>query len=151
MADSRKRFEQLIARLQERNYRLTPQRVALLRMLAESREHPSAAQLFEQLKERFPTTSEATVYKTLALLKDLGEVLELGFSTDDNRYDGNKPYPHPHLVCVRCRRIVDPEVSDLQSLEQEVGELSGFRIVGHRLDFYGICPECQRKQDSPSA
>jgi Fur family peroxide stress response transcriptional regulator len=145
MADPQERFKQLVARLQERSYRLTPQRLALLRLLAESQEHPSAAHLYLQLKEQFPTTSPATVYKTLALLKELGEVLALGFSDDDNRYDGNKPYPHPHLVCVRCHRIIDPEVKHLRTLGREVAELSGYEIVGHRLDLYGICPECQRK------
>ena len=144
MANPQERFEELIAKFRQRNYRLTPQRVALLRLLAASEGHPSATRLYEQIKEQFPTTSPATVYKTLTTLKDMGEVLELGFSDDDNRYDGNKPYPHPHLVCIRCRRIVDPAVSLVQSLEQEVTELSGYQIVGHRLDFYGICPDCQR-------
>jgi Fur family peroxide stress response transcriptional regulator len=144
MANPQERFDELVARLRERGCRLTPQRVALLHIIAVSDGHPSASHLYERIKEQFPTTSPATVYKTLALLKDMGEVLELGFSDDDNRYDGNKPYPHPHLICTRCRRIVDPEVSLVQNLQQEVAGLSGYEIVGHRLDFYGICPECQR-------
>jgi Fur family peroxide stress response transcriptional regulator len=73
----------------------------------------------------------------------MGEVVELSFSGDDNRYNGNKPHPHPHLVCVRCRRIVAPQAESVQSLEREVTDLSGYQIVGHRLDFYGICPDCQ--------
>ncbi len=125
---------------------MTPQRIALLHLLAESRDHPSAAHLYAQLKKQFPTTSPATVYKTLALLKEMGEILELGFSDDDNRYDGNRPYPHPHLICVRCHKIMDPEVKFLETMEQEVAEMSGFQIVGHRLDLYGICPDCQRQR-----
>jgi len=144
MANSQDRFDELVTRLREGGHRLTPQRVALLRLIAVSEGHPSASHLYERIKEQFPTTSPATVYKTLALLKDMGEVLELGFSDDDNRYDGNKPYPHPHLICIRCRRIMDPEVSLVQNLQQEVAGLSGYKIVGHRLDFYGVCPECQR-------
>jgi Fur family peroxide stress response transcriptional regulator len=143
MVDPQARFEELMSRLREREYRLTPQRVALLRLLAASEGHPSAAQLYDQLKEQFPTTSPGTVYKTLNLLKDLDEVLELGFSDDDNRYDGNKPYPHPHLVCIRCRRITDLEISLAQKLVQEVARQSGFQFVSHRLDFYGLCPDCQ--------
>jgi Fur family peroxide stress response transcriptional regulator len=143
VVDSRARFEELIAKLQEQEYRLTPQRVALLRLLATSDGHPSASQLYEQIKDRFPTTSPATVYKTLNLLKEMGEVLELGFSDDDNRYDGNKPFPHPHLICLRCRKIVDPEVNLVQDLEQQMVQSSGFQILSHRLDFYGLCPDCQ--------
>ena len=137
------RFEELMNKLREHEYRLTPQRVALLRLLATSVGHPSATQLYDQLRDQFPTTSPGTVYKTLNLLKDMDEVLELGFSDDDNRYDGNKPYPHPHLICMRCRKITDPEVSLAQGLVQEVARQSGFQIVGHRLDFYGLCPDCQ--------
>lgn len=133
----------MVTRLRERDYRLTPQRVALLRLLAVSDNHPSAHQLYAQIRDQFPTTSLATVYKTLAVLKEMDEVLELEFSGQDNRYDGNKPYPHPHLMCVRCHKIVDPEVSLAGSLIQEVARSSGYRIVGHRLDFYGLCPDCQ--------
>jgi len=144
--DQQARFEELMSTLQERGYRLTPQRVALLRLLAASEEHPSAAQLYDQLRAQFPTTSPATIYKTLNLLKDLGEVLELGFSDDDNRYDGRKPYPHPHLICIHCRKIIDPDVSLAQTLVQEVAQLSGYEVVSHRLDFYGICPACQEAE-----
>jgi Fur family transcriptional regulator, peroxide stress response regulator len=143
MVDPQTRFEELVAKLREREYRLTPQRIALLRLLAASDGHPSASQLYEQIKDQFPTTSLATVYKTLNVLKEIGEVLELGFSGDDNRYDGNKPYPHPHLICIRCHKILDPEVSLAQNLIQEVAQSSGYQIVGHRLDFYGLCPDCQ--------
>ena len=143
MSNPQSRFEELTARFRESGYRLTPQRVALLRLLAESRGHPSAGQLYKQLSQQFPTTSPATVYKTLALLKEMGEVLELGFSDDDNRYDGNQPTPHPHLICVCCRAIIDPELSLVQDLEAEMARLSGYQIVGQRLDFYGVCPECQ--------
>ncbi|MBN1136789.1 MAG: transcriptional repressor [Anaerolineae bacterium] len=143
MVDPQARFEALVGRLRERGYRLTPQRIALLRLLAASDGHPSASHLHDQLQAQFPTTSPATIYKTLNLLKDLGEVLELGFSDGDNRYDGNKPYPHPHLICVRCRKIMDPEVSIAQDLVQQVAQQSGYQIIGHRLDFYGVCPDCR--------
>jgi Fur family peroxide stress response transcriptional regulator len=146
MADPQARFNELLTRLREREHRLTPQRVALLRLLAASEEHPSASQLYDQLKKQFPTTSPATVYKTLNLLQEMDEVLELGFSDDDNRYDGNKPYPHPHLICVRCRKIVDPNISLTQNLIQQVAQLSGYRIVSHRLDLYGLCPACQERE-----
>ncbi len=137
------RYQQLVAKLKERSYRITPQRAALLRLIASSEEHPSAAHLYDRLRIDFPTTSLATVYKTLNLLKELGEVLELGFSNDDNRYDGSKPYPHPHLVCIRCHKIIDPDVV-VNDLTQEVASQTGFDILGHRLDFYGLCPDCKQ-------
>jgi Fur family peroxide stress response transcriptional regulator len=143
LVDPQARFEGLVTKLREREYRLTPQRIALLRLLAASNGHPSAAHLYAQIKDQFPTTSLATVYKTLSVLKDMDEVLELGFSDGDNRYDGNNPHPHPHLICVSCRNIIDPDVELAQSLIYEVAESSGYQIVGHRLDFYGLCPDCR--------
>ena len=144
--DSQVRFEELISKLREREYRLTPQRIALLQLLAASDGHPSASQLYDRISDQFPTTSLATVYKTLNVLKEIDEVLELGFSDGDNRYDGNKPYPHPHLICVRCRKIIDLEVSIAQDLVQQVAQQSGYQIAGHRLDFYGVCPDCRKGQ-----
>ncbi len=109
-------------------------------------DHPSASQLYDQLRSQFSTTSIATVYKTLNLLKDLDEVLELGFSDDDNRYDGNRPYPHPHLVCIRCRRITDPVIDGADTLLHKVADVSGYEVIGHRLDFFGLCPVCKEHE-----
>jgi len=145
MADPQARLDEMTTRLKERGHRLTPQRMAVLRILAASEEHPSVEQIYERVKADFPMTSLATVYKTVTLLKEMGEVLELGFSDDCNRYDGNKPYPHPHLICIKCRNIVDPEVAALSELRQEVAQSTGYQIMSHRLDFFGICPQCQEK------
>jgi Fur family peroxide stress response transcriptional regulator len=99
--------------------------------------------IYEQVKPDFPTTSLATIYKNIAVLKSLDQVLELGFSDDSNRYDGNKPYDHPHIVCTVCKKILDPEISAVENLEQELMRKTGFSITRHRLDFFGICPDCQ--------
>lgn len=145
MNDPQVRFEQLIAKLKERQYRITPQRVELIRLIAASKGHPSASQLYNQIKVQFPTMSLATVYKTLDLLKEVGEVLEIGLR-DDSHYDGNKPYPHPHLICMKCQKIMDGELDvAVGKIVQEVENNFGFRVVKHQLDFYGLCPDCQKK------
>ena len=145
MNDPQVRFEQLIAKLKERQYRITPQRVELIRLIAASEDHPSASQLYNQIKVQFPTMSLATVYKTLDLLKEVGEVLEIGLR-DDSHYDGNKPYPHPHLICMKCQKIMDGELDvAVGKIVQEVENNFGFRVVKHQLDFYGLCPDCQKK------
>jgi Fur family peroxide stress response transcriptional regulator len=140
---SKERFQQMLDRLKSLDFRITPQRLAVLRILAASEDHPSAEQIFEKVKAEFPTTSLATIYKTIALLKSLNEVLELGFPDGSNRYDGNKPFPHPHVICVRCGKIMDPELMSLDELKEEISRKTGFRIQHHRLDFFGVCQECQ--------
>ena len=102
--------------IKRQGYRITPQRLAILKILAASAGHPSVEQIYNRVKQDFPTTSLATVYKTVVLLKNEGEILELGFANGSRRYDGNKPYPHPHLICLECQNIFDPEVTMLQNL-----------------------------------
>jgi len=142
MIDPQNRLESMLAKLREQKFRITPQRIAVLKILALSNGHPSVEQIFEQVKKDFPTTSLATVYKTVTLLKQLNEVLELGFPEGSNRYDGSRPYPHPHIICMECKKIVDPDLDSLDNLTQELIQDTGFKIVNHRLDFFGICPEC---------
>ena len=146
MSDSQVRVFEMVDQLKERGCRITPQRMAVLEVLATSEEHLSVEQIYDRVKADFPMTSLATIYKTVTLLKEMGEVLELGFSDSSKRYDGNKPYPHPHLICTRCRNIVDPEIATLSTLHQEVARSTGYRILSHRLDFLGVCPQCQEKE-----
>jgi Fur family transcriptional regulator, peroxide stress response regulator len=146
LQDSEARIEQMINRLKEREHRLTPQRIAVVKILATSHEHPSVEQIYDQVHRDFPTTSIATVYKTVALLRELGEVLELGFPDGSNRYDGSKPFPHPHVICTRCRTVLDPTLSGLQDLTREASAETGFMITTHRLDFFGLCRGCQEDE-----
>jgi Fur family peroxide stress response transcriptional regulator len=143
MSDPQTRLDELIAKLREQGCRLTPQRMAVLEVLATSDNHPSVEQIYDHVKVDFPMTSLATVYKTVTLLKEMGEVLELGFNEGGNRYNGKRPRPHPHLICTNCGRIEDLDVAIVSDLPQEVSQKTGYQIVNHRLDFFGICPQCQ--------
>jgi len=144
LADPQLRLDQMLTKLREHKFRITPQRLAILKILSVSDGHPSVERIFEQVKADFPTTSLATLYKTVTLLKQLNEVLELGFSGSGNRYDGNRPYPHPHVICTVCGNIVDPEPDAAQNITKDIAKETGYFITNHRLDFFGICPECQK-------
>lgn len=144
MKDAQQRLDDILTKLRQRECRITPQRIAILKAFLNTDSHPSVEQVFDQVRADFPTTSLATVYKTVNLLKEIGEILELGFTDGRNRYDGNKPWPHPHLICNRCRSIIDPEVSLLDRLTAEVAESTGYRIISHQVEIFGICPACQK-------
>ncbi len=137
------RIDDLVARLRRQGYRMTPQRMAVLHILVTSDGHPRVEQVYETVRQAFPMTSMATVYKTVALLKEMGELVEISFGEGGNRYDGNNPRPHPHLICTNCEQIIDTEIVDLDELSRRLAKKSGFRIESPRLDFFGICPECQ--------
>jgi Fur family peroxide stress response transcriptional regulator len=144
MTDPQVRFDELIAALKDSNFRLTPQRVELVRLIASSEGHPSAAQLYARIKRRFPTMSQATVYKTLALLKDMGQVLEIDMH-EDSHYDGNRPEPHPHLICMKCNKIVDGEVSLDKKSIRTLENRSGYTILHPQISLYGLCPDCKKE------
>lgn len=142
MTDPTDRFNQLLAALKERDFRLTPQRVELVRLIAASEGHPSAGQLFTKIKRQFPTMSPATVYKTLALLKEMNQVYEIDLR-DDSHYDGNRPQPHPHLICMQCNKIIDADVTlDPESLRR-LEHQSGYRILRPQISLYGLCEDCK--------
>ena len=133
----------MIARLRDRGYKITPQRMAIVKVLSESIGHPSVEHIYETIRSDFPTVSIATIYRNVLIIKDLGEVLELGFADGSNRYDGKKPYPHPHVICLKCKRIIDPDLEGLEDMTREISNETGFRIISHRLDFFGLCKQCQ--------
>ena len=145
MADPQTRLKKMIQVLKDKGHRLTPQRLAVLKILAESQGHPSVETIYATVKANFPTTSLATVYNTVNLLKAAHEVLELGFANLSSRYDGNKPYPHPHAICTGCGGIVDPEIASLDVLTREMARQTGFHITHHQVVFFGLCPRCQGK------
>ncbi|MCX5908991.1 MAG: transcriptional repressor, partial [Deltaproteobacteria bacterium] len=93
MFDPALRHDTIIKKLKEKGCRLTPQRLAVAKILANSQEHLNIEKIYERVKADFPATSLATIYKTVALLKNIGEVMELGLGDEKNRYDGARPFP----------------------------------------------------------
>jgi Fur family peroxide stress response transcriptional regulator len=142
MVATEARLEQLVERLRREGCRITPQRVAVLTALLASDRHPSAEEVYQELHPRYPMMSRATVYKTIATLKELGEILELEFSDGHNRYDLHTPQPHAHLVCRRCGRIDDYYVPEQDRLLADAAGQSGYQQLVPRFDFYGLCPAC---------
>lgn len=146
MADHTERYRTIVERLREAGHKLTPQRMAISKILAHSAGHHSVEDIYQQLQDDFPTMSLATVYRNILLIKSLGEVLELGFADGSNRYDGNKPYPHPHVICVKCKAIIYPDLESLKDMTAEVSAETGFTILSHLVDFFGICKACRAKK-----
>lgn len=129
--------------------RITPQRLALCRALAGNTTHPTAAQLFAQVRVDFPTLSLATVYSTLNTLSNLGLVYELGTAGDGQKHYDPDPTPHPNLVCLHCHQIRDLRNRTLEGMEQRVANRSGYQILGARIVYYGLCPTCSKTRRQP--
>lgn len=146
MERERTRYDEMVDALRENGLRLTPQRMAVVKYLAESRDHPSVEQLYEAVRPNFPTTSLATIYKTVAVLEQIGEAAELHLGQDMARYDGADPHPHPHAVCTECGRVVDVDLATDTGLVDRVEQITGFQVDTYRVDFFGICPDCRSRQ-----
>jgi Fur family transcriptional regulator, peroxide stress response regulator len=120
--------------------KLTPQRIAVLEYLENNNEHPSAETVYANVARKFPTMSFATVYNTLAALREKGFLLELTIDADKRRYDPDTT-PHNHLICTKCRKIVDVHKKYELLIPEDL--CPEFEITGNHVEFYGVCPECR--------
>jgi Fur family peroxide stress response transcriptional regulator len=143
VASGRQRYNELVRALGRGGHRLTPQREAVLRVLADTSQHLSADQIYERARQRCRSTSRATVYNTVAVLKELGELEVLDLAQTAHRYAARASAEHAHLVCTRCDRIDDYDSTDLQATLAAAAAASGYRLATSRLSFYGECPACQ--------
>lgn len=141
LADARLRG--VFGALRAAGHRVTPQREAIARALVLSDRHPGVDEIFNNARAQHAGMSRATVYKTLDILKASGEVLELEFRGQGNRYDGLRPHPHPHLVCTTCGAIEDLADTAIADTIKYASGAKGFRLSRYRLDLYGLCPKCQ--------
>ena len=135
---------EILRQLKDKGVRFTPQRQAILEFLLGTVSHPTADEIYHHVKAKFPGVSLGTIYNTLNMLKEHGHLLELSYGDMSSRFDGN-PQNHYHIVCSKCGRVTDYH-RPLINLDQEVMDNSGFLVMGHRLEFYGICPECQNTE-----
>ena len=144
-------------RLRNMGYRMTLPREVVIEFLSRTEEHVSAEDIYVQIHERYPNIGLTTVYRTLDLLHQMGMVTKFDFGEGRSRYELKEHHSHKdhhhHLVCKSCARVIDytdfidREVGWLREVEKGLSEKHNFRITGHRVDFYGLCEECQRLQN----
>ncbi len=139
-------IELLTESLRQAGLRLTPQRAAICKILAESDEHPTAAVIYDILRPQFPSLSLATVYNTLDALVNLGMVNALGSAGDDTVHYDADTEPHVNLACLSCSKIIDVPSEHVHHLDEEISQASGYRLLGARVLYYGLCPDCQREK-----
>ncbi len=135
-------MEEIIKRYKGKGFKLTPQRLAILKFLEGNTNHPTAEDIFVDIKKRYPTVSFATVYNTVQALRDRGEILEITIDPERKHFDPN-PKPHHHIICSKCRRIGDifTDYSEALTLPEHI--TNEYTVTGNHIDFYGTCKKCQ--------
>ena len=137
--------------------RKSKQKEAILRVVKRANSHPTAYRIYNQVREEMPNISLGTVYRNLKSLKQRGEILELSLADTSSRFDGNTQ-SHYHFRCEQCDRIFDMDgpmerklndgvvqkMTQFMNLTKSWYDLGmGFKVYRHRLEFYGLCKDCQ--------
>lgn len=133
-----------LSKIATKERRLTPQREAVLRVIRERLDHPTANEIFEAARAILPAISYATVYNSLHYLKNKGLVREISFGDAASRYDGVTER-HDHAICTSCKKLVDFEFTEAADLMRAAARKSHFRAESIHLTLTGLCPECARK------
>lgn len=123
--------------------RNTRQRQLILDELRKLTSHPTATMLYDVVRRRLPTISLGTVYRNLEQMAAAGLVRKLETSGAAARYDGSIDQ-HDHIRCVRCGRVDDLPAVPLDKMIPSVQDWGGYQVLDRRVEFTGICPECQR-------
>ncbi|UCD76930.1 MAG: transcriptional repressor [Phycisphaerales bacterium] len=126
--------------------RKSQQRDLILRELRRLASHPTAADLYQVVRRHLPRISMGTIYRNLAQLAEDGEIRKLETGPGSARFDGNT-LPHYHVRCQQCGRVDDLRNVPADVVRDDVGALCGYQILGHRLEFIGLCPACGPRPD----
>ena len=136
-----RRMERLEEVCRDAGVRLTPQRLEIFRAVAQTGDHPTAEWVHQHVRERMPTISLDTVYRTLWMLNDRNLITTLGPSRERTRFDANLT-PHHHFVCVRCGSTRDFYSAELDELELPSSARALGRIEATKVEVSGVCREC---------
>jgi len=124
------------------NLRMTRQRQVILEELRKVDTHPSADEVYEMVRKRLPRISLGTVYRNLEILSASGKIQRLELGCNLKRFDGIAEN-HYHIRCPKCDRVVDVPPDLNVVVNHDLKNATEFKILGHKLEFIGICPNCQ--------
>ncbi|MDI6602345.1 MAG: Fur family transcriptional regulator [Thermoanaerobacteraceae bacterium] len=135
--------------LQEKGYKLTTQRRAILDTIMEnSDKHLSSEDIYDLVRKKCPEIGLATVYRSLQIFEELGLIYKLDFNDGRIRYDvynGTSDHQHHHLICISCGAVIEVEEDLLDDMERHIMEAKDFEIVDHNVKFFGYCSKCRSK------
>ena len=121
--------------------RLTTQRQIILEELGKVTTHPTANEVYDMVRKRLPRIGLGTVYRNLELMAESGIILKLEVGGTQKRFDATID-PHYHIRCLNCGKVDDIEMPVMSEINKAAEELSQYQILGHHIEFSGLCSEC---------
>lgn len=125
--------------------RNTIQKQLVLDAVSRLADHPTADEVYREVVQQHPSISKATVYRNLSSLSEDGRLRHIRLPDGADRFD-HFLEPHSHISCTRCGRFSDTPIACDTALDERAEELTGFSYARHELVFYGLCPDCAKKQ-----
>jgi len=135
-----------IDNIRSRGYRLTPQRRLVLEILEKSQGHIDAETLYERAKAHDPNISLATVYRTLAVLKEAGLVQEHRLGENHGHFEPTQATPHYHFTCIGCRQVIEFETPAVAEAVQSLTDREGVQVMNIHLSLTGYCSNCREER-----
>jgi Fur family peroxide stress response transcriptional regulator len=123
--------------------RLTKQREIILRILRNTKAHPTADLIYKEVRKEIPNISKGTVYRNLKVLQEDGAITELNLNGTVSRFE-IKQESHYHFRCELCGRVIDLEEPVMNELNDRVAKRTGFKVKYHQTEFRGVCKDCQQ-------
>ena len=123
---------------QERGLRMTGQRRVVAQVLSEADDHPDAEEIYRRGSQLDARISIATVYRTLRIFEDAGIVQRLEFGDGRARYEIAEREHHDHLIDTASGSVIEFQDADLEALQEKIAAQLGYRLVGHRMELYGL-------------
>ncbi len=133
----------LVEKCRKHGYKITPQRLAIFDALQNNYNHPTAEMLYKEVSRKYPTITLTTIYKTLEMLINMGEIISLDINPERRHFDPRSEMHH-HIICEKCKQITDIfEIDKEIKLPKEIE--NKFLLKGYHIDFYGLCHKCRNK------
>lgn len=131
--------------LKERGLKLTKQRLQIFKEIISKRGHFEIEDFVQRLKNKGVKVSRATVYRTLSILKDAGLIVEVVKFENKTYYEVGTKGHHDHLICLNCGKFIEFHEDEIEKIQEKVCAKYKFKPVYHRLEIYGICENCNNK------
>ncbi len=135
--------------LKRKGMKYTEQRAIILQILLNVDDHLNAEEILEIVKEKYPEhkIGIATIYRTLNFLEEVNLISSISFGKESKKYESTSSKHHDHIICTSCGKIVEFLDESIEKKQEKIALDHGFKITNHTMQIFGMCSECQAKEN----